>query len=127
MKNHSGPHPIPNPSLASFVVLILSRLLDYGVGTDVEGYMAVSRGLDRFVQPKYFAEILFAAADGKMPWISRVVPQGIMVNSAFVVDIKALENESVLYKDGLGTWIQNCGKVSNYFVWDRHEAMVCLL
>ncbi|XP_055336915.1 uncharacterized protein LOC129587276 [Paramacrobiotus metropolitanus] len=93
-------------------------LLENGAGEEVEGYVAVSVGINRFIQPKMFAALLFEAADGRMPWISNTVPQKIMVNSLFVVNLRALDSDSAILKDGLGAWIQNCGKVTNYFTWD---------
>lgn len=55
--------------------------------------------------------------------ISEFVPQKIMCNCVFVIDLKKLESENALFKDGLGSWIQNCGKVMNYFVMEEGSAI----
>ncbi|OQV19236.1 hypothetical protein BV898_06659 [Hypsibius exemplaris] len=117
--DESGAHRellLHNPSAITF-----GGLLPNGTGTVINNYQAINRGLNKFVQPKYFAMLLFSAAENKMPWILTEVPQKIMCNSVFVIDIRHLDSEGALFRDGLGSWIQNCGKVSNFFTWENDE------
>ncbi|XP_055336906.1 uncharacterized protein LOC129587271 [Paramacrobiotus metropolitanus] len=108
---------------AKYQQVVYGTKVDYISGYDVDGYEAVSRGVSRTIPTQCLATLLFRAAKGAVPHILFAVPQRIMCNCLFVIDLKKLPRETDLYFDGLGTWDQNCGKITSYFRYVNGEAV----
>ncbi|GAV03075.1 hypothetical protein RvY_13557 [Ramazzottius varieornatus] len=105
-----------------FQKFIYGQVVEVEEGTIVDDYPAISAGVSRTVPTQILATLLHRAFCGHGYNVLSTVPQKVMRNAMFMVDLRKLTKETDIYYDGLGMWDQNCGKITNYFRFVGGEA-----